>query len=362
MELSPIRNLIPTEKGGRIARKGFVYQDHVAAHFIIEILTGKEISEIWIEGEDDIVLLWPIGGDVVVEMIQIKSNDLESRWSISKLMSLELLPKSLARGRCKENVCYRIVTSTDIDSELSFMKVAVNDSLRDNTSVDKILNDHFDKFSSVLANSKGQTVEDWFKNCFWEVFPAQLESLKAQNLVKLERCILENYDLVLPPDQRLEIYQKILAFVSNAGVGEEKCGFSKEEIIVWFDNILKDLAAPKLGSEKLIEKLEAAKVANDTQKTAREFRWMYQKESLNFNFYGRNQINGFKDKVHTLIQTLKIQYDNGSLNFNDSEFHKFCWDKVQNLAREHGINEEIALGCMYDNTNRCTHRFTKATS
>src|SRR4051812_28736710 len=56
------RDLDPLEEGGPIARKGFAYQDHVAAGKCLDMLLTDGPSEVWCEAEDDIVLVWLIQG------------------------------------------------------------------------------------------------------------------------------------------------------------------------------------------------------------------------------------------------------------------------------------------------------------
>ena len=71
MNLASIHSLVPFEQGGPIARTGFLYQDHVAARFCIEMLSEGSIEEVWCETEDDITLLWGTGGTTVVEFVQV---------------------------------------------------------------------------------------------------------------------------------------------------------------------------------------------------------------------------------------------------------------------------------------------------
>ncbi|MCX2432825.1 dsDNA nuclease domain-containing protein [Pedobacter sp. GR22-10] len=368
MTLESIRTLKPAEVGGRIARKGFEYQDHIAVKFLLDILSGKPISEIWIEGEDDIVLLYPNGKNCIVEMVQVKSNDLDSRWTVPKMYSLELLAKSISRGRCDEQVTYRIITCTDVDPTLSFLKTEISDKARNNTSIPSLIKTHKSKLALIPANLKGENVSDWFSKCVWQV-NSKLEGLRAENIIYLEKCLHEKYNLILAPDQKIEIYQKLLSFTSSAGVGDNKHHFTDDEIIAMFDKMMAELAAPLKGTEKLKKKLAAAKLPKGTLEAAKEFRWQFEMEVMNHNFYGQSQINLSKNRIHILIQDLKLAYDNGD-KFDidgkffpitsDSQFHKYCWDQVKILALELHISEEIALGCMYDNANRCTHRFTKA--
>jgi hypothetical protein len=83
--LASIHSLSPLEEGGSIARSGFLYQDHVAARFCIEMVRDTCLLEVWCETEDDITLLWDRGDGIVVEFVQVKANELSQLWSVALL-------------------------------------------------------------------------------------------------------------------------------------------------------------------------------------------------------------------------------------------------------------------------------------
>jgi len=49
------RDLDPVEQGGRVARDGFDYQDHVAVGKCLDMIHEGGPTEVWCEAEDDIV-------------------------------------------------------------------------------------------------------------------------------------------------------------------------------------------------------------------------------------------------------------------------------------------------------------------
>jgi hypothetical protein len=57
-ELPSIFDLEPLEKGGEVARQGFLYQDHVGAGFCIDMVELNDLLEVWFETHDDIMLIW----------------------------------------------------------------------------------------------------------------------------------------------------------------------------------------------------------------------------------------------------------------------------------------------------------------
>ncbi|MBK8616882.1 MAG: hypothetical protein IPN96_07170 [Anaerolineales bacterium] len=42
-----IHNIKPLENGGTISRGGFIYQDHVAVSFLLEMATNDLLEEVW---------------------------------------------------------------------------------------------------------------------------------------------------------------------------------------------------------------------------------------------------------------------------------------------------------------------------
>lgn len=70
-----IFDVLPKEQGGRLARQGHDYQDHVGASFCIEMLNNANLIQVWIESLDDITAIYNDATKIVVELIQVKSDD-----------------------------------------------------------------------------------------------------------------------------------------------------------------------------------------------------------------------------------------------------------------------------------------------
>jgi hypothetical protein len=56
--LPSIHDLEPLEKGGEVAREGFIYKDHVGAGFCLDMVELDELLQVWFETHDDITLIW----------------------------------------------------------------------------------------------------------------------------------------------------------------------------------------------------------------------------------------------------------------------------------------------------------------
>jgi hypothetical protein len=119
--LVSIHDLQPLEEGGSIARQGFLYQDHVAASFCIEMLSDKRLTEVWCETEDDVTLIWQIDGTALVEFVQVKATELDQLWTVALLCNGDeksIVARSIAHDRCAERCCFRIVTRQNVSLEV----------------------------------------------------------------------------------------------------------------------------------------------------------------------------------------------------------------------------------------------------
>jgi hypothetical protein len=364
--LPSIYTFNPSNDGGRIARKGFIYQDHVGVRYLLDLALASDDCDILLENEDDLVVIHKTRIPVFVEMIQVKSNNLDSRWSISQLLSKEVLQKSLQRGKCSEEVTYRIITSYDIDSELEVLKHDFSANEREKDKL-KTLADGIksNKKYTIPANAKGHTVDDWVDKCIWSKYPDSIESLYNGNLILLEQVLKNCFSITILTDQKIELCQQLLALVqANSSTGQTL--INKVFLQTWFEEQLKQLITPKGGTEKLIEKMGIAGLDSVLIETAKEMKWSFVKETMNNVYSGQSAINKFKLDALSMLQNLKLKLDAGELEIsgiNDGpSYHKYCVEAIEKLAVEQRIEPAIAKGCMYDITNRCQHRFLKPTA
>lgn len=360
MPLPSIYTLTPLESGGRAARSGFNYQDHIGVLYIIRALQNTSFSEIWFESEDDISIIWHNKVEMLVEFVQVKSNDLSSRWSVSKIVDEEILERSLQRGRCTESVRYRIVTSCDVDKELAILKFDIGSAERNPLLMSELVRKVQEK-KQILPNPKGQDVGQWFEQCVWEKAPDSVKALESQNKIELEAYLQSERNKTLPSDCRDELYQKLLGLVYKACLKGEKNKFTRLELDEWIDSALEKVFSPKAGSEKLVEKMESAGLSDSVIESAKEMKWQYITETLNNEFISRSSINKFKERAQFILNKEKIRFDNGDLSMSPGKFHEHCLELVVALGEKFSIDPNLATGCMYEIANRCQLRFLKVT-
>src|SRR4051794_11745296 len=78
-----------SDAGGVAGRRGFRYQDHVAAGFVIDMLWDAELLQVECETGDDIALRWERDGKATIEFVQVKTTEDDTKWSIKELVERE---------------------------------------------------------------------------------------------------------------------------------------------------------------------------------------------------------------------------------------------------------------------------------
>src|SRR5262249_42616337 len=224
-EEDEVSELTPQEAGGRAARRGFSYQDHITAAFCLETLLEGAPEEIWIEHRDDITLVWRSAETTLIEFVQVKAEDRKSRWSIAALTMREqnvigtsLLERSLAQARGINQASFRIITSADTDHHLSVLKNPPEHAARRSPEAERLVEAIAARVPGAVAPS-GTTVTEWVRRCRWEKRTDSLEALRALNLGALER-LLAARKKELPYEHRDAMYDDLLQLISDAATAD----------------------------------------------------------------------------------------------------------------------------------------------
>jgi hypothetical protein len=371
--IKSIRELVPLDISGRHARKGFSYQDHVAVGLCISFLTQPLLKEIWLETHDDILLFWENAGNTTIEFVQVKAIDQQSRWSVPLLCGNgtpkdSIIKKLMDQDRCTEAVRFRIVSSYDVNQDLSVLKIAIDSIERQAASATELsLAGEIKKKIGDLKSPNGKTVVEWTKLCWWEKKADNLQDLISSNKIALENA-LASIGKTLLWDQRDELYQKILKFCQDASTGDLSLNsdlykISRQKFIHWLDNTIDSLYTPSRGTEKLEEKLGKAKnVPKDYIPAAKQLRWSYVQKRLSNDFIQPSDMNTLESVVLGELYKMKIALDNDQVD--EEQFHKLCIDKLDEIKnsdvfRSKNIPDYLFTGYMYKLTSDCLHRFRK---
>lgn len=358
---------------GRHARKGFIYQDHIAVGLCITMLNSLTLKEIWLETHDDIMLFWEDRGLITVEFVQVKAINQLSRWSVPLICgsgntSDSIVKKLMDQDRCAESVLFRIISSYDVNHELSVLKMAINSAERiAEASKEVYLSDEIQKKIGDLKSPNGKSIAEWVKLCWWEKKADNEKDLVSSNKIALETA-LNFLGKPIYSDQRDEIYQKMLSYCQDYSTGDlsmhSDCyKVTRRNLIDWLTNTIDALYTPTAGGKKLEEKLKKAKnVPEDYISNARQLKYDYLQKRLTNDFIQPSEMSDLEKLIHGELYKMKVALDNGDVD--EEQFHKLCMDKLDQIKmsdamKKKNIPDYIFSGYMYDLASKCIHRFRK---
>lgn len=360
------------DTSGRHARKGFSYQDHVAVSLCIEFLVNPLLKEIWLETHEDILLFW---GHAVptVEFVQVKAIDQTSRWSVASIcgngiLKDALVKKMLDQDRCSEDTLFRVVSSYDVNQDVSILKMTINSAERKSERNKELdLSKEIKKKLGDISSPNGRKVEDWVDRCWWQKKADHIMDLISSNKLALENA-LATFGKPILSDQRDEIYQKILKFCQDASTGDltldsECYKITRDQFIDWLGSTIDSLYAPSAGTQKLQDKLTKAKnVPSDYIQNAKQLKWDYVKNRLTSDFIQPSDLSSLTEVIHGELFKMKLALDNDELE--EEQFHKLCMDKLRAIResdkfKDKNVPEYFLSGFMYELTSKCIHRFRK---
>lgn len=371
MEPPSIHTLAPLESGGSHARHGFLFQDHVAARYCLEMILSDAIQAVWCETLDDITVLRQSDGSEVAEFVQVKAEQSDQLWSVSQLCQRKdslsgtsILEKSLANDRCKEKCIFSIVTSRDIRSELKPLSLSAGEPSRLRTIpilaaklIDKLPNCH---------SPNGHNVGWWADRATWRVLHGN-EAVKNHNRYLLSK-IAESSGIILFSDQIETVYGLLLHRIINASAADKNTcrdagKLEREHLRLWIEERLKDNydSGRISGSTQLTDKLEAAGMDGIAISAATELRRLYRARTLEPSYLQLNHLRTWEDKVRATLNRLRASLDSGAISDSGVAFHDRSLQALVQLRTQLSADDpppdEILQGCMYHITALCQHRF-----
>lgn len=369
--LPSIHALTPLEEGGAIARTGFLYQDHVAAGFCIQMLADPSLSEVWCETEDDVTLLWALSTSTLVEYVQIKSDSPTQLWSIALLCSggavSSIVAKSLKHDRCSEDCCFRVLTRTDINHQLRPLLLPRDHADRGLGNL--AMREIHQKVCEALGNTqseKGRSASHWVADTIWEVGESERSIINANNL-ELERY-LEKEGEPLFSDQRQELYDHILLRVqrasfpkwTNGGAAKKISSAAFRKWLLEEVNRLKGNSSAK-GGENLARKMADANLPAATIENANRLRIGYRLHTLSPKYQQDGGLRSAELEVTAVMQELLSNLDAGNISETGAKFHARCLTALNEIKSAFPAADLSFLqGALYTATDRCRHRFLSA--
>ncbi len=240
-------NMDTNDSGGVGAKKGFLFQDYVAAYYVTKMLRDKRIKGVCCEVKDDIDIIY----EKHVKYIQIKTTDSNSKWGVKELCERtkkkdtnrynndSIVHKSI---QCDSSKIYegtfKIITNRDVDSKLTFLKIKNTNRYNKINERDALLKS-LARIIKCFKSDNGHDVEYWIDHCSWQVFQ-DCEHLKLLALANIRGAASDDGFILDPVREEIQILEHILTEVVSLSAVSKKTNISEDktyfrrDLINWF--------------------------------------------------------------------------------------------------------------------------------
>lgn len=365
--LQSIHVLAPLEEGGSVARTGFLYQDHVAARYCIQMLQDPHLLEVWCETEDDVTLLWQTADGLVVELVQVKANELKQLWSVALLcegVAKSILAKSLAHDRCCEPCFFRVVTRVDIHPDLHPLRLGREHPGRclGNPDVRALHQQVLESLGDMLS-PRSRSASHWLADAIWDAGDSE-DAIVAKNRWQLHEY-LEACSEFLFPDQHTELYERLLRRVQQAAFPKWKDGGELKKLRrgpfqTWFEEALYQVKgyAPTRGGVNVKRKMQDAQISGEQIQNADRLRREFRMRQTEPKYQQDDDAKSAEVEVVATLQHLLSDLDAGNLSDDGVRFHARCLGALQSVKMCFPrVSTSFLQGAMYTAADRCRHRF-----
>lgn len=211
-----------SDAGGVAGRRGQKYQDHVAAGFVVAMLSDPSILQIECETADDVTIRR--AGDAGItdnEYVQVKTTENEDKWTVQALLARDegrvgtsIAERSLACDAHPGEPSFRLVTNREPRANLAAFKKARSTRSTSDAALVAASTSIAKRYPSFTSPA-GRTLTDWCERLLWEVEPS-IERLAERNVLELHR--LANRHGERPTTSEIEAaYSMLLNMVIDAG-------------------------------------------------------------------------------------------------------------------------------------------------
>lgn len=218
------------------------------------------------------------------------------------------------------------------------------------------------------ASPKGNGAPFWLERCLWEVRHDRLAVVRANELVLLRLAAEEQLHLL--PEHVEILLEELRLWVRVAGEAKwepdrDKKILMRANMREWWERRAQEVrtgAASSAGG-RLVKKLCEAGVADETVALAVDLRRDYSAAVRTSRYSGDDERTQLQGRIKSELITLRARYAAGLIDTNGVGFHALCLERLNAINREQppgSRNQEaFLLGCMYDITDRCLHRFAR---
>ncbi|MBB2713318.1 dsDNA nuclease domain-containing protein [Rhizobium sophoriradicis] len=210
---------IISDAGGVAARVGFKFQDHIAAMYVLEMLSDRRIKQVECETSDDIAVLRSRRNGDAIDYVQVKTTDGNSKWSLTEIahrpvkgQPTSLIEKSLLCDSGVLDATFRLVTSRAPNNALSILRQPIDtrDPLGD---IERLATTLYTKYKNTIS-ANGRDLGYWARNTQWEVHSSS-DAVMMRNLQTLS-SLAEEKGANPTNSHTKEIYNDLLRIVEDA--------------------------------------------------------------------------------------------------------------------------------------------------
>jgi hypothetical protein len=216
-----------SDAGGVAAKKGFLYQDHIAVRYLLMLVYDTTMLEVHCETKDDISLKVNDTSGLHLRHVQVKTTDGDKKWSTEELCSSGIYEKQLKLDDADIPAKFSIISTRDVGS--SSVKVLVFPHSQRNTNKRQSLINVINRKHKKLLSDNGNGAEYWVDNCQWEVIK-ELDSIKYKNRNLISQ-ITSNFGFNLTTDQITYVYNDLLVRANEAGAASNKTNFEDKVFV-----------------------------------------------------------------------------------------------------------------------------------
>lgn len=209
-----------SDAGGVAGRRGYRYQDHVGAAFVIQMLQDPELAQVEFETADDIVLRWQTHAAFAIEYVQVKTTESDTKWSLKELLArvktrvgTSVAERSLACDKHGGFVQFRIVSQRDVGKPLKPFTVNRLHRRAIQLELDNLAAKVGNRYKTATSPS-GRTLQDWAATLYWQVHSNE-NALVNTNVNQIIR-LAEQFGEIPGHSQATAVYNDLARIVGEA--------------------------------------------------------------------------------------------------------------------------------------------------
>jgi len=246
--------ITPAEEAARRSRRGYEYQDLVAASFCLQMLRVTSLRKVACETQEDVVLTWEGSTcDTIEEFVQVKSDRQKQQWSVSLFCQQEKEPppkdgskvairyrkdtsmfeKNALRDHRKHVSRFRVVTRADVNELRVLTEPTAARSAIYTASLAEKLEVQLDGNTTLTLAD----INYWIAEATWDVRGTD-SAVFDENFHRLAEAVQEQEQRLLSVVDLERILHHLAEETRAMAMGKGRCGadpsaVTNEELRMW---------------------------------------------------------------------------------------------------------------------------------